>query len=96
MPTCTADDVPSLVERHERAAADWLAALRDLERRDAWGDSVVDALCDPPESFVLASVVAHVLTYSALRRGLARQLLHEDGAPAGDGDPIAWLRRQHP
>ena len=32
------------------------------------GDTVIDALCDPPESFQLYGIVAHVLTYSAHRR----------------------------
>ena len=36
------------------------------------GDTVIDALCDPPESFQLYGIVAHVLTYSAHRRELAR------------------------
>jgi hypothetical protein len=70
---------------------------------------VVDALCDPPESFVLGSVLAHVLTYSAQRRGLARTLLRRAGVAVGeparpggppdpgrDGDPIEWLRRHAP
>ena len=30
-------------------------------------DTVIDALCDPPESFQLYGIVAHVLTYAALR-----------------------------
>ena len=33
------------------------------------GDTVIDALCDPPESFQLYGIVAHVLTYSAHRQG---------------------------
>jgi AraC family transcriptional regulator len=95
------DDLPTLVERHEAAAAEWLALVRDVERRGAWHDRVVDALCDPPESFVLGSILAHVLTFSAVRRGLARRLLEEDGAWAGEswqtspglsGDPIVWLQ----
>jgi len=85
----------------------WLGFVRDVERRRAWGDRLVDALCDPPESFVLGSVLAHVLTYSAQRRGLARALLRQAGVavgeparpggppdPARDGDPIGWLRRR--
>ena len=43
--------------------------VRDIDRRGAWDDRVVDALCDPPESFVLGSVVAHVLTYVARTAG---------------------------
>jgi AraC family transcriptional regulator len=94
------DDVPGLVERHDEAAAAWLGVIRDIERRDAWADRVVDALCDPPETFVLGGIVAHVLTHSAGRRLLVRQLLTEDGvftdepddSAALSGDPLNWMR----
>jgi len=82
----------ALLERHDEAAEQWVALIRDIERRGAWGDQVVDALCDPPESFVLSSVVAHVLTHSAQRRLLARHLLRRQGVAVDDGDPIMWLR----
>ena len=91
-PPSRADDVGTLLERHEVAASRWLAAVRDIDRRGAWDDRLVDALCEPPESFVLSSVVAHVLTFSAHRRQLARQLLRTLGAEVDDGDPITWLR----
>ncbi len=56
---------------------------------------------------MLGSVLAHVLTYSAQRRGLARALLRQAGVavggppggppdPARDGDPIEWLHRHAP
>jgi hypothetical protein len=92
LPPDRPDDVATLVERHDAVAPRWLAVVRDVERRGGWQDLLVDALCDPPESFVLGSVLAHVLTYSAHRRLLARQLLGER-APA-DGDPIMWLRHR--
>jgi AraC-like DNA-binding protein len=100
-PDRTADDLGSLVERHEEAAAAWLAVVRDIDRRDAWADRVVDALCDPPESFVLGGIVAHVLTHAAGRRLLVRRLLREDGVWAGEpvdssarsGDPLNWMKR---
>ncbi len=89
------DDPAALLERHERAASRWLAMLRDMERRDAWDDRIVDALCDPPESFVLGSIVAHVLTFAAHRRQLVRAMLGELGVDVGSGDPIDWLRSRH-
>jgi AraC family transcriptional regulator len=89
------DDPAGLLERHERAASRWLAMLRDMERRDAWDDRIVDALCDPPESFVLGSIVAHVLTFAAHRRQLVRAMLGELGVDVGSGDPIDWLRSRH-
>lgn len=82
----------ALFDRHEAASARWLAVVRDIERRGAWDDRLIDALCDPPESFVMSSVVAHVLTYAAHRRQLARHLLRDAGLDPGDGDPINWLR----
>jgi AraC-like DNA-binding protein len=86
------NDVATLLDRHEDAAARWLATVRDIDRRDAWDDRLIDALCDPPESFVMSSVVAHVLTFSAHRRQLARQLLRGAGQKVDSGDPINWLR----
>ena len=87
-----ADDVGTLLDRHDEAAARWLATVRDIDRRGAWDDRLIDALCDPPESFVMSSVVAHVLTFSAHRRQLARQLLRASGQKVDSGDPINWLR----
>ncbi|GAB2567946.1 helix-turn-helix transcriptional regulator [Leucobacter ruminantium] len=85
--------VGELRERHERVAGRWLAAVRDIEQRGGWNDRLVDALCDPPESFVLGSVVAHVLTFAAHRRQVARLMLRREGIRVDDGDPIMWLRR---
>lgn len=90
-------DRGALRERHAMTSARWLAMLRDVERRGAWSDRVVDALCDPPESFLLGQIVAHELTFSAHRRLLARWMLRDAGidvqAPELDPDPIMWHRR---
>ena len=89
------DDVATLTALHAELAPRWLAMVRDIDRRGAWGDRLVDALCEPPESFVLGSVLAHVLTFSAHRRQLARHMLRQAGAAVPDPDPINWLRAQH-
>lgn len=79
----------SLSNRHEAVAPRWLAAVGDIARRGAWDDRLVDALCEPPETFVLGVVVAHVLTFSAHRHLLVRHLLcaarrrHRHRGPAG-------------
>jgi AraC-like DNA-binding protein len=88
------DDPAALLDRHDAVAPRWLAAVREIARRGAWGDRLVDALCEPPESFVLGSVVAHVLTFSAHRRLLARHWLREAGVAVDTGDPIEWLSRR--
>jgi AraC-like DNA-binding protein len=86
-------DITGLAERHDTVAASWLAMVRDLDARGGWGDRLVDALCDPPESFVMSSVIAHVLTFSTHRRQLVRHMLRAAGHKVGHGDPIMWLRR---
>lgn len=83
----------SLLHRHDEVTGRWLAAVRDIERRGAWDDRLVDALCDPPESFVISAVFAHVLTFSAHRRQLVRHMMRARGHRIDDGDPILWLRR---
>lgn len=87
-------DPPALLARHDAVAGRWLAMVRDIDRRGGWDDLIIDALCEPPESFVLSSIVTHVLTYSAYRRLLVRGWLRGSGADLDDGDPINWLRRQ--
>ncbi|MDP2775729.1 MAG: helix-turn-helix domain-containing protein, partial [Nocardioides sp.] len=69
------DDAAGLLARHDAVAPRWLSAVRDIDQRGAWEDRLIDALCDPPESFVLSSVVAHVLTFAAHRRQLVRLCL---------------------
>jgi AraC-like DNA-binding protein len=87
-------DAVRLLQRHDAVAPRWLAAVRDIDRRGAWNDRLIDALCDPPESFVVSSVIAHVLTYAAHRRQLARRMLAAAGLQLDHGDPIMWLRAQ--
>ncbi|MBF6171799.1 DinB family protein [Nocardia blacklockiae] len=95
MPDRRPDDLPTLTTRFDEVAPRWLETIRDIDRRGGWGDTLIDALCEPPESFVLGSVVAHVLTYSAHRRQLVRHWLRAEfpGEPT-DGDPIMWLRKR--
>lgn len=92
------DDAIALAERHRAVAPRWLAMVRDVDRRGAWQDRIVDALCDPPETFLLSQILAHELTYSAHRRQLARWMLADAGidttTPHLDPDPITWHRRR--
>lgn len=79
-----------LQHRHRAIGPRWLATVRDLDDRAAWDDRLIDALCEPPESFVLSSVVSHVLTFAAARRQLARIMLRAFGCQTDHGDPITW------
>ncbi|PKZ63152.1 AraC family transcriptional regulator [Gordonia terrae] len=97
LPPAAPTELTDLVDLHRDIAPRWLALVRDIDRRGAWQDRVIDALCDPPESFLLSQIVAHVLTFSAHRRLIARWMLRESGvdvsAPTLDPDPIMWHRR---
>ncbi|MCD5420863.1 helix-turn-helix transcriptional regulator [Rhodococcus pyridinivorans] len=84
--------IDSLTERFEDVAPRWVETIRDIHRRGAWGDVLIDALCDPPESFVLGGVVAHVLTFAAHRRQLARHMMRAVGLDVDHGDPLDWNR----
>ena len=94
LPDMGIDDAVALADRHEEVARRWLAMVRDIDRRGAWDDRIIDALCEPPESFLVGGVIAHVLTFSAHRRQLVRWMLREAGATPDSGDPLDWLRQR--
>ena len=56
------------------------------------GDTFVDAMCDPPETVTYGGVLAHVLTFSAVRRTLAIGALESAGVgDLGSGDPMGFI-----
>ncbi|MGE2736175.1 helix-turn-helix domain-containing protein [Mycolicibacterium vaccae] len=81
-----------LSAHHETIAKRWRATISDFAAAGRLGDTVIDALCEPPESFQLHGIIAHVLTYSAHRRELARAMLAGFGVSARLGDPLDWMR----
>ena len=84
-------DAIALMERHDAVAPRWLAAVRDIDRRGAWDDAMIDALCDPPQSFVIGAVVAHVLTFAAGRRQVVRDTESHDALlPLDSSETPRW------
>jgi hypothetical protein len=84
-----------LADHHDEVAKRWSAMISEYSAAGRMGDTVIDALCDPPESFQLYGIVAHVLTFSAHRRGLARAMLARHGVRTGCGDPLEWMTKAH-
>jgi len=82
----------ALAAHHDDVGTRWTAMVSEYAADGRLGDTVIDALCDPPESFQLYGIVAHVLTYSAHRRGLARAMLARHGVLTNTGDPLDWMR----
>jgi AraC family transcriptional regulator len=81
-----------LASHHRDIGKRWAAMVSKYAAEGRLGDTVIDALCDPPESFQLYGIVAHVLTYSAHRRQLARTMLARHGVGTRSGDPLEWMR----
>ncbi len=57
-------------------------------------ETFVDATCEPPETFTLGGVLAHVLTFAAVRRTVAIGALESAGIDEfGSGDPMPFVGR---
>ncbi len=55
-------------------------------------DTFVDAVCEPPQTFTYGGVLAHVLTFSAVRRTLAIGAIDSAGiTDLGSGDPMHFV-----
>lgn len=55
-------------------------------------ETFVDAVCTPPHTFTYGGVLAHVLTFSAVRRTLAVGALETAGIDdLGSGDPMTFV-----
>ena len=77
--------------RFERAARGFERLAKRIRDRGAYDDAFVDALCEPPQSFTYGGVIAHVLSYGAVRRETLAAVLAELGARVpSSGDPIEW------
>jgi AraC family transcriptional regulator len=85
-------DRGELLPRFERAARSFARLARRIHDRGAFDDAFVDALCEPPQSFTYGSVLAHVLTFGAVRREALAGVLAELGAEvrSDNADPIVW------
>lgn len=86
--------VEALVVRWETVGQRFRALCADLEADGGWDRVFIDATRDPPERFTFGGAVAHLLTFAALRRSAALELLQRHGAATelGCGDPVEWER----
>lgn len=85
-------DAERLAAHHDEIEKRWHTMISEHSAAGRLGDTVIDALCDPPESFQLYGIVAHVLTFSAHRRELVRTMLAGHGVGTRCGDPLDWMR----
>ncbi len=76
--------------RFERAALEFERLAKRIRDRGGYDDAFVDALCEPPRSFTYGGVLAHIITFGAVRREMLASVLAELGASVCEGDPIIW------
>ena len=81
----------ALLARLAAADADFTRILSDVRNRNAWGDTFVDALCEPPETFTFGGMFASVITYNTHMRLLALDALRRLGVNVDVmGDPMEY------
>jgi AraC family transcriptional regulator len=85
--------IPDLQARLAAVEPQFSALVRRIRDRSEWDDVFVDALCTPPVSFTLGSVIAHILTVGVVRRQTVILGLRELGVHEVESrDPIEWER----
>jgi AraC family transcriptional regulator len=87
------DTTPDGLDRRLRMAAPRFRelAVGALEGGRA-DETFIDATCDPPQTFTYGGMVAHVLTFSAVRRTMAIGALETAGIDdLGAGDPMRFV-----
>jgi AraC family transcriptional regulator len=87
------DTTPAGLDRRLRIAGPRFRelAVEALESGQA-DETFIDATCDPPQTFTYGGMVAHVLTFSAVRRTLAIGALETAGIDdLGAGDPMRFV-----
>jgi hypothetical protein len=81
----------ALLARLERADGEFTRILTDVRNRNAWSDTFVDALCDPPETFTFGGTFAHIITFNTYQRLMALDALRRLGVKVeGFGCPTEF------
>jgi len=84
--------ISTLRDRLDIAGPTFATNVRDIAGRDGFGDTFVDATCEPPRVFTYGGMVAHVLTFAAHRRTIVVGAFASFGNETlGWGDPMDWV-----
>ena len=70
----------ALLTRLETADREFTRILSDVRNRNAWSDTFVDALCEPPETFSFGGTFAHIITFNTYQRLVALEAWMVSGA----------------
>jgi AraC-like DNA-binding protein len=81
----------ALLERLQKVDAEFTRVLGDVRNRNAWSDTFVDALCEPPETFSFGGTFAHIITFNTYQRLLAIEAMRRLGVKVeGVGCPMEY------
>ena len=81
----------ALLSRLQAADVKFDGILNDVRNRNAWSDTFVDALCEPPETFSFGGMFAHVITFNTYQRLLALDAMRRLGVKVeGFGCPTEY------
>jgi AraC family transcriptional regulator len=79
-------------ERYDLAGPRYVDLVRRLHDEGRFDETFVDSTCTPPRVFTYGGMVAHVLTFAAVRRTLAVGALDSAGiTDLGSGDPMHYV-----
>jgi AraC family transcriptional regulator len=92
----THDDASAcgLKRRLDASSREFAELVRDIRNRNSWDAALVDATCEPPESFTFGGAIAHALAWDAQRRLVVTAAMREHGADVTSPDPLAWERER--
>ncbi|MEO8329865.1 MAG: AraC family transcriptional regulator, partial [Candidatus Nanopelagicales bacterium] len=87
-----AESLKSMRTRLDDAGPKFVEKVHQIAADDSFGDTFVDAICQPPKVFTYGGMVAHVLTFAAHRRTLVVGAFDSAGVDVlGSGDPMDWV-----
>lgn len=86
--------IPGLRRRLDRSADRLAIVARRVARENAWDETWVDHLDDPPRRKSYGDAIAHILTHSMHHRAQALHLLRRVGVTSlPEGDVFSWARQ---
>jgi len=89
--------IEKMIARFELAYPIFMSLVKRCREQNAWNQTFVDDLCEPPETFTFGGMIAHVFTFGITRRQLALEILRNMGVEdLSYGDPITWERSLEP
>lgn len=92
-----APSLAALKRAHATSAPQFLRLTRDALAAGRADDAFIDATCEPPQTFTIGAMIAHVLTFAAFERGLVMVALRQAGVDdLGIGDPSGFVTQGGP